>query len=291
MAKSKNKTEKKKNVFFIITSVILCAVILASLIMLARMPSVRGDPARKINESIYPLKYEDYVEKYAREFDVDVCLVFGVIKTESGFNPEAVSSAGAIGLMQLMPDTFTWLQNYRTEFMPDEILPSSELYKPQVNIEYGTYLLRFLLDRYDGNTSLAIIAYNAGYGNVDNWLSSGTVTRDSVTSDQIPFPETANYLDRVTNAMEMYRSLYYSDTDFLTPPDSESDSEASEEASSSEAEVYSESEYVEEPYYYEENTDEYYYENEPFAYEGDGTGLGYDYGGEEQYYDENYGEW
>ena len=95
--------------------------------------------------------------------------------------------------MQIMPDTFTWLQNYRTEFMPEKILDPSELYKPQVNIEYGTFLLKFLLDHYDGNRSLAIIAYNAGYGNVDTWLADGIIQRD-VTAESVPFTETSNYI-------------------------------------------------------------------------------------------------
>ncbi len=296
---AKDKGEKKNKAVVILVSLFLSVVILLSVFVFVISPIIKGDPTRKLNESIYPLQYESCVEKNAKRFDVDVCLVFGVIKTESSFDPNAVSPAGAIGLMQLMPDTFTWLQNYRTDFLPDKILDSSELYKPEVNVEYGTYLLRYLLDRYDGDRSLAIIAYNAGYGNVDNWLADGTITKGSVTSATIPFTETANYLDRVTTAADMYKQLYYSDTDFLTSPDAEPESVTAEDASSGEEPVYSQSEYAEDQYSdsNETYTSEYY--NDVYAYEGDGTGLGYgdDYGDGENYgyqdyqYDENNGEW
>ena len=224
MAKNRSAGNRGKTISFVLAVGLLAAAVISSIVLFLVTTVFHERQTGEFTKSLYPLKYEYYVESAAKENNVDVCLVYGVIRTESNFNPDAVSQAGAIGLMQIMPDTFTWLQNYRTEFMPDKILDSSELYKPEVNIEYGTYLLRFLLDHYNDNVPLVICAYNAGYGNVDTWLADGTIPRYGLTSDHVPFTETANYLDRVTEAMENYRTLYYDNIDFFAS-DSESDGE------------------------------------------------------------------
>ncbi len=196
---------------YIIAALLVLLIVVVPIILLAVSSTIHHNAAEKLNKSIYPIKYESYVEKYCKEFEVDKCLVYAIIKTESDFDPNAVSGVGAIGLMQLMPDTFTWLQNYRTEFQPDKIMDSKELYNPKLNIEYGVYLLRYLLDMYDGNYSLAICSYNAGNGNIDSWLSQGIITSENVEPDNIPFEETSNYLRRVRTAMEKYKELYFSD--------------------------------------------------------------------------------
>ena len=210
-----SKSKKKKNngstkkIVIIISAV--CAFVVLPIILLILSSILHKGASEQLEKSVYPLEYESYVEKYCKEFDVDKCLVYGVIKTESGFDPNAQSPVGAIGLMQLMPDTFTWLQNYRTQFMPDKILDSKELYNPKLNIEYGVYLLRYLLDMYDGNVDLAVCSYNAGNGNIDDWLAQGLISYDNVDPDNIPFPETANYLVKVRTAADKYRELYFPD--------------------------------------------------------------------------------
>ena len=129
-----------------ITAVILLIIAIVIPVILLIVSTVLNRGANdELNKSLYPLKYEKLVEKAAKEYGVDICLVYGIIRTESGFDPEALSQAGAIGLMQIMPDTFTWLQNYRTDFMPEEIFDSSELYNPEINIDYGVLLLSYLL--------------------------------------------------------------------------------------------------------------------------------------------------
>ena len=287
MAGKGNSTESKKKASFAVAAILLGVVLIVPILLLAVSSIFHGQSAKEFTKSLYPIKYEYYVESNAKKFGVDVCLVYGVIRTESGFDPNAVSQAGAIGLMQLMPDTFTWLQNYRTDFMPEKLLDSSELYKPDVNIEYGTYLLRYLLDRYDGDVSLAIIAYNAGYGNVDNWLADGTIPKSGVTSEQIPFPETANYLTRVTEAMENYRELYYDElvlgfesgaSSNTSPEDSDSDTAEPSQAEAPESSLPEDGA----AYEYDDGTSEYYNEEDyrPYAYEGDGTGAEYN-----DYYD------
>ena len=268
MSSKKKTNDKKKNVSFIIGAGSLVMLVVVPIVLFVISLMLHKESAGDFTKSLYPIKYESYVESYSKEFGVDVCLVYGVIRTESGFDPEAVSQAGAIGLMQLMPDTFTWLQNYRTNFMPEKLIDSSKLYDPKTNIEYGTYLLRYLLDHYDGNTSLAIIAYNAGYGNVDKWLEEGIISKSEVTSDSVPFTETANYLTRVTESMEMYRSLYYSDLVYTyVPPEKTSDEEL---VSETDTEMYLENDVSANA---EEPGETVYDDN--YAFEGDGTGAEY----------------
>lgn len=214
MADSKKRKNKisnggKTKTPFIVASILLCLAVIIPVILLV-ISSILGKNANdKLNESLYPLKYEELVAEAAAEYNVDIALVYGIMRTESGFDPEAVSPVGAIGLMQIMPDTFTWLQNYRTNFMPEEVLEPEELYKPEVNIDYGVYLLGYLLEQYDNNVSLVICSYNAGHGNVDAWLADGTLDAENVTAEDIPFPETSNYLTKVSSAMDMYNQLYF----------------------------------------------------------------------------------
>lgn len=278
--KKKNKDDNGKKVF-IITASIVSLLIAVPILLLIISSIINYDAAKELDKSIYPLKYESYVEEYAQEFDVDKCLVYGIIKTESGFNPDAVSPVGAIGLMQLMPDTFTWLQNYRTQFQPEKLLGSDELFDPKLNIEYGVYLLSYLMDMYDGNIPLVICSYNAGHGNIDEWLSNGTINGDNVIADNIPFPETANYLTRVQTAMDAYRELYFPDYvyTYIGEEQTESQKDLSQEQSQ---EVWNN--YYSEPYAdgetYNDNSDDYDYND--YNYDD------YNYGG--YYYNEDVGE-
>lgn len=254
-SKQRRNRRGKNNVPFIVVAVLFGMAVLIPIVVLVISTILNKSADEKLQKSMYPIKYENYVEKYSEEYGVDICLVYGVIRTESNFDPEAVSSAGAIGLMQLMPDTFLWLQNYRTQFMPDKILDSDELYDPKTNIEYGVYLLRFLLDRYEGNTSLAICAYNAGYGNVDDWLANGTISASNVLAENVPFPETSNYLTKVSSASDVYKELYFTDdTGSYIRESSIAYGESSEEESQSLVDEGSEE------YYRNSSEDEYYYD-------------------------------
>ena len=157
-----------------------------------------------IGKQIYPLKYEEYVEKYAAEYNVPPSLVYGIIKTESDFDPNALSSAGAMGLMQMMPDTFTWLSS--SEHL-DENLSTLSIYEPEVSIRYGVYYLKYLYEKFnDWDTVTA--AYNAGEGNVSKWLSDPEYCDKDGTLKKIPFTETKNYTHRVTLAKNFYERTY-----------------------------------------------------------------------------------
>ena len=144
-----------------------------------------------------PKEYSSYVEKYSAEYSVPEELIWAVIRTESGFDSSAESGVGAVGLMQLMPDTFEEITTYRLK----EGLDIGMRYDPDTNIRYGTYYLSYLYGRY-GDWDKVIAAYNWGLGNLDEWLDGGHSTED------IPVKETSNYLKKVNKAKEKYEKLY-----------------------------------------------------------------------------------
>lgn len=155
----------------------------------------------------YPLHFEEIINKMSSEYKVDAPLIYAVIRAESGFDEEAVSYVGAVGLMQIMPSTFEWLQTY---FDGEVTMDEDDLLKPEVNIRYGTAFLSYLLDRYDMETS-AIAAYNAGFGAVDGWLEDKKYSSDGKTLETIPYEETSTYVERVSKNKEAYINLYFSE--------------------------------------------------------------------------------
>ena len=143
----------------------------------------------------YPREYAQYVETYAEKYGVPETLIYAVIRTESSFDSGAVSRAGAVGLMQMMPETFQWLTD---EILFDH-LESGMLYDPETNVRYGTYYLSYLYDRY-GDWDLALAAYNGGLGNVDKGLADEEYADGEGGLKKIPFKETRRYVKRVKRA-------------------------------------------------------------------------------------------
>lgn len=158
-----------------------------------------------INKAHYQLEYRDLVSKYSNEYEVSDELIYAVIKTESNFDPDAESSVGAIGLMQIMPYTFEWLQTY---YDGEVTMDTESLYDPEISIKYGTRFLAFLLDRYENCEETAVAAYNAGFGAVDEWLMDESCSSDGITLYYIPYSETHNYVLKVENAKENYKDVY-----------------------------------------------------------------------------------
>ncbi len=150
----------------------------------------------------HPQKYAESVEKYAAEYDVPESVVYAVIKTESGFTPDAVSLKGAIGLMQITPDTFDWLCS-KTGGEANALL----LYEPDTNIRYGTYFLSLLHNEYKAWDTV-YAAYNAGRGRVNSWLASEEYNNNGRLKN-IPYEETASYVKKVEKAQSIYARLYY----------------------------------------------------------------------------------
>lgn len=155
----------------------------------------------RIEYAVYPQpkEYVSYVEKYSERFGVPEEIVWAVIKTESGFDPSAVSDAGAVGLMQLTEPTFREISSQRLK----EGLDPGMRYDPETNIRYGTYYLSYLHARYK-SWDAALAAYNGGLGNVDKWMGDD----GKLTLDEIPFGETRNYVKKVNHAKNKYEDLY-----------------------------------------------------------------------------------
>lgn len=152
---------------------------------------------------VLPLKHQDIVEKYALEYRLEKSLVNGVIFSESHFEPEAVSSAGAIGLMQVTEETGWWA----AEQMGLDA-NSIDLTDPDTNIRIGCWYLSWLLEKFDGVKETALAGYNAGHGNVTKWLADEEMSRDGITLDEIPYGETKSYVKKVQLAEMAYRYVY-----------------------------------------------------------------------------------
>ena len=154
---------------------------------------------RAVKEVTLPLRHEDIIRQQARDKGLDASLIAAVIYAESHFRDQT-SHAGARGLMQITPQTADEIarRSGGTEF------EQGDLATPQINIAYGSWYLRWLLDHYGGNETLAVAAYNAGTGNVDRWIGDDP----GMEAGDIPFPETRAYVGRVLDARSEYRREY-----------------------------------------------------------------------------------
>jgi soluble lytic murein transglycosylase len=159
-----------------------------------------------VREITLPLRHEDIIRQQSREKGLDPALVAAVIYAESHFRDGQISSAGALGLMQITPETARYIarKSGGTAFVV------GDLATPQVNIAYGAYYLRYLLRRYGGNEALALAAYNAGEGNVDRWIAEARARDRGLTIGAIPYAETRAYVTRVREAKRDYASKYAS---------------------------------------------------------------------------------
>ncbi len=158
------------------------------------------DVGEKIAEITLPLQHEDIIRQQAADKNVPADLIAAVIYAESRFRDQT-SDAGARGLMQITPETGDEIE----KLSGGQTFVYEDLSNPDINIRYGTFYLRHLLDRYDGNTVAALAAYNAGITNVDSWGGS------SLKIDQIPFPETRDYVAEVLSKRKEYRDKYASE--------------------------------------------------------------------------------
>jgi soluble lytic murein transglycosylase len=150
-----------------------------------------------------PLRHDDIIRQQAADKSLDPALIAGVIFAESHFRDQT-SHAGAKGLMQLMPDTADFIAQKSGGIAFEQ----GDLSTPQVNIAYGSWYLRYLLDRYDGSEPLALAAYNAGHGTVDGWLADAAADGRNFQVDDIPYPETRGYVLKVLDARDDYRREY-----------------------------------------------------------------------------------
>ena len=158
---------------------------------------------------LYPYPYRSDVEHYAAKYEIDSSLVAGVILSESKFKNDAKSHRGAVGLMQLMPETAVWI----SEQMDDTSYSLGKLHEPKKNIEYGTWYLASLEREFDGNDILALAAYNAGRGNVHDWMEEMHWGMDFHEVSAIPYEETRAYVVSVLKNRRKYLELYGNGSD------------------------------------------------------------------------------
>lgn len=158
---------------------------------------------KAVREITLPLRHEDIIRQQAREKALNPALIAAVIYQESKFRDQT-SRAGARGLMQVTPETARFIAR-RTGGVR---FTHADLATPQINIAYGSYYLRYLMDRYEDNDVLAIAAYNAGHTNVDRWVAAAGGTHSFDPRQDIPFPETRSYVGGVLEQRERYRERY-----------------------------------------------------------------------------------
>ena len=170
-------------------------VILGLALALLALPFVLGAPDA-VRQAVYPLRYEETIRQASRANGLDPTFVAGVIHTESRFRPDAESSQGAYGLMQIIPNT--------AEFAQQRSGIRGDYRDPETNIRLGTWYLAYLGERYRGNRRLMLAAYNSGEGTVDGWISDDGFD----IAEDIPFRETREYVDNVLKTRKTYSDLY-----------------------------------------------------------------------------------
>jgi len=153
---------------------------------------------------VYPFLYQEAVYTYALQHNLNPFLIAGVIRAESKFIASAQSPKGALGLMQIMPETGQWIADQREhqDFM------IADLTDPDINIRFGTWYLATLKKEFNDNEVLYLAAYNGGRGNVNKWMQKYGWSKDFNDVDQIPFKETRNYVERVLSNKKKYQELY-----------------------------------------------------------------------------------
>ena len=181
--------------------IIICTVIVVLIVTILLV--LFKDKLLKI---LYPKTYSEIISVYAEEYDVEENLIYAVIKAESNFDSRAVSNKDAIGLMQIVEDTAIDVAKKNnididTENIEEEILDIDN------NINIGTKYLSTLLTQY-GNIEVALAAYNAGIGTVNNWIEKQIIQADGSDIENIPYKETNNYVRKILRDYHIYNDLY-----------------------------------------------------------------------------------
>jgi soluble lytic murein transglycosylase len=164
---------------------------------------VSGVLNEAVREITLPLRHDDIIRQQASDKNVDAALIAAVIYEESRFRDQT-STAGARGLMQITPETADFIARRSGGVR----FRQADLATPQINIAYGAWYLRYLIDHYGGNETLAIAAYNAGQTNVDRWVADAGGPEQFDSAKHIPFPETRAYVENVEERRSDYREHY-----------------------------------------------------------------------------------
>jgi soluble lytic murein transglycosylase len=180
-------------------------LVLLALLLMAALAVVGTLAFQAQRKASYPLKYEDIILKYAREYNLDPNVVAAVIHTESHFDADAESYVGARGLMQVMPDTGGWIAKKLgiQNFDPDT------LYDPDTNIRFGCWYLNYLYERYDGKHDVVFAAYNTGPNRISSWLEDPQYGDGQGNFIHVPNDTTRNYIEKVNSARQRYEEYYH----------------------------------------------------------------------------------
>lgn len=178
--------------------VLLLLLVVAAAIMLI------DNNYKRVLQWLCPLHFAREISQAATAVGLDEFTLFAVVKVESYFDPRARSPKGALGLMQLMPTTADWV----VEQLGRPQVSEEELLDPQLNLYIGAWYLAHLIDEFEGNLIVALAAYNGGRGNVKKWLDGEVWSGDTATVEDIPFPETRNFVKRVLATDKWYRFVY-----------------------------------------------------------------------------------
>ena len=151
----------------------------------------------------HPIKFENYINFYAEEFDLNPALVASVINVESSYNVKARSNKNAIGLMQIKLTT----ANYLNTLNEKNLIEEKELFNPNINIKFGCEYLRYLMNKFE-NLTTVLASYNAGETRVKTWLKSSTFSDDGKTLKNIPYLETKNYINKINKNIAFYEKIF-----------------------------------------------------------------------------------
>lgn len=154
---------------------------------------------------IYPIQYKEIIRQHAAKYKVDPLLIAAIIRQESNYRPSQESHKGALGMMQIMPDTAVWIMEKASmkEITLDEVK-----HEVDANIQIGAWYISYLLTKFDNNLFAVLAAYNAGPGVVNKWLQNRTWDGTFDQVKKIPYPETKNYVQRVVYYYNKYKELY-----------------------------------------------------------------------------------
>lgn len=194
--RAKSRSSRRR----VLVGMSLSLVVLVALAIVAALVLTGEIVIPGVSDKLFPIHYRDEIAQVAQKYDQDPYLVAAMVKTESGFDAQAESGAGAVCLMQLMPDTAEWVASKMGKW---ESGSGPDLTDPGVNLELGVWYLAYLGDLYGDGSLAALAAYNAGLGHVDDWIEAAGGPRSFDASD-IQYQETRRYVERV----EHYRALY-----------------------------------------------------------------------------------
>ena len=178
-----------------------------SLLFLLVLTVFAASSCSSVSDKImYPLEYKTEIVGYGEKYSIPPEIVCAVIRTESGFDVYAESSAGALGLMQILPST-----GEEIALRLGENFDAEALKEPETNIKYGCFYLSYLYRNLGCNWDTACAAYNAGIGRVKSWLDDSTYSDDGISLKSIPIKETDNYVKKINKYSKKYKEIYFSD--------------------------------------------------------------------------------